>query len=453
MRLTFNSWLCCLLLAAVGPALAQRHGAGEAERREEIAAEMERALGPGLFELWYPRAVDRTHGGFLSRFDFRWQPEGDQEKMIVTQGRHTWTAAKAAEFFPGHPDYLPAAAHGFAFLRDVMWDEEHGGFYDLVTREGRVIPERDGTAIKRAYGNAFGIYGLAAYFAASGDRAALELAQEAFRWLDRHSHDPAYGGYFQFLARDGTPYRDGYGRTPPKDQNSSIHLLEAFTELYAVWPDETLRVRLEEMLRLVRDTMTDERGSLQLFFHRDWTPVSYRDSSAAVREANYRIDHVSFGHDVETAFLLLEAAEALGRTHDPVTLRQGKKMVDNALRNGWDEEAGGLYDMAYYLPGEREITILERTKNWWAQAEALNTLLLMAELFPEDPLGYYDRFEQLWDYTKIYLIDDDFGGWYAGGVDEEPEHRITPKGHIWKGAYHDGRSLMRSIQRLRGEAE
>lgn len=98
-----------------------------------------------------------------------------------------------------------------------------------------------------------------------------------------------------------------------KDQSTSIHLLEAFTELYKLWPDKLVEKRLKEMLRLVRDSSATESGYLQLYFHQDWAPVSLKDSTEAIIEANYVIDHVSFGHDIETAFLILEASHALGK--------------------------------------------------------------------------------------------------------------------------------------------
>lgn len=413
-----------------------------------IISEVERALSTGLFERWYPLAVDSVHGGFLSTFDYRFEPVEPQNKMIVTQARHVWSTAKASQFYPDDPRYLPASAHGFAFLRDVMWDREHGGFYDVVTREGEVLTGRDGAIRKLAYGNAFAIYGLAAYYRAAGDAAALDLAREAFMWLERHSHDPVYGGYNQFLEADGTIMRGGYGMETPKDQNSSIHLLEAFTELYQAWPDDLVRERLQEMLVIVRDTITTDRGYLTLFFKEDWTPISYRDSSEAVRSEHYAVDHVSFGHDVETAFLMLEASHVLGLENDTATLTVAKRMVDHALRTGWDEAVGGFYDRGYYFAGDQDLTVIADSKNWWAQAEGLNTLLLMSELFPDDEMRYGERFLKQWEYIKTYLLDHENGGWYEGGLDKEPEWKTRNKGHIWKGSYHTGRSLMAVLARL-----
>jgi mannobiose 2-epimerase len=77
----------------------------------------------------------------------------------------------------------------------------------------------------------------------------------------------------------------------------------------------------------VRDRVTAEEGYLSLFFQPDWTPVP---------------DHDSFGHDVETAFLLLEAAETLGLKRDVRTEKVARSLVDHAMKYGWDKANGGF---------------------------------------------------------------------------------------------------------------
>ncbi len=439
--------LCCALALTPAAARAQEPPRLSQAQRDSLADVLDGSLRQ-LLAAWYPAAIDRDSGGFLSDLDYRFRPSGPQHKMIVTQARHVWANARAAAFYHDS-SFLPAAAHGFAFLRDVIWDRRYGGFHWLVTRAGAPIPERDGRIIKQAYGEAVGIYGLAMYYEASHDPAALALAQHAFRWLDRHAHDPVHAGYFNYLARDGTPLRAGYAGTPPKDQNSSIHLLEACTELYRVWPDTTVRARLDELLHLVRDVIRVDPGTLTLFSTADWQPISYRDSSDAVRRAREYFDHVSYGHNIETAYLMLEAADALGRPNDPRTLRAGKQMVDLALRMGWDTAVGGFFDRGYYFRDRPGVTIIADTKNWWAQAEGLNTLLLMGDLFPHDAMAYQRRFVRQWQYIDRFLVDPEHGGWYEGGLDKEPQSRTGPKGHIWKAAYHDSRALMNVIARLR----
>jgi mannobiose 2-epimerase len=226
-------------------------------------------------------------------------------------------------------------------------------------------------------------------------------------------------------------------------------LLEAFTELYGVWKDPLLRERLQEMLFLIRDKLTTPQGYLTLFFTPDWKPVSFRDSTKDVILRHKSLDHVSFGHDVETAYLMLEASHVLGLKNDTQTLTVAKRMVDHALRNGWDSTLGGFYNEGYYFKGQPKISILFDSKNWWAQAEGLNTLLLMADRFPADPMRYFERFKQLWAYCQTYLIDHVNGDWYEEGLDKEPQRKTALKGHIWKGTYHHFRALANCVKRLR----
>jgi cellobiose epimerase len=444
------SILFCLL--AFGKILSAQTDRGtDTAERKQIAAAMENSLVHELLDKWYPQAVDTAYGGFLTTFTYDLKPTGNQYKMIVTQARHTWVNAKAAMRYPAKAYYRRGAIAGFHFLRDLMWDKQYGGFYSLVTRQGEL--PAGSTGAKEAYGNAFGLYAMAACYQSTGDTAALAMAKKAFYWLENHSHDPLNKGYFQHLQRDGTPIQRTAAtpitaETGYKDQNSSIHLLEALTALYEVWKDDLVRERLQEMLLLIRDRIVTPRGNLTLFFQPDWTPVSVRDSSRAYILRHHNLDYVSFGHDVETAYLMLEASQALGLVNDTTTLIIGKKMVDHALRNGWDARLGGFYDEGFYFKGDPSITILKQSKNWWAQAEGMNTLLLMSGYFPNDPQQYFEKFKLLWQYTQTYLIDHVNGGWYEEGLDQEPQRKTALKGHIWKATYHNYRALSNCVDRL-----
>ena len=420
--------------------------------RSRIATEIEKSIKTELLNKWYPQAIDKQYGGFLSTFAFDFKPTGNQDKMIVTQARHTWSNSRAAEIYPEVTYYKTGALQGFKFLTDIMWDKENGGFYTLVNRKGTLIP--GGTAPKDAYGNAFAIYALAAYYQSSGDTSAITAAKTAFLWLEYNAHDSLNNGYYMHLSKLGKPLQRDRN-TPStsdlgyKDQNSSIHILEAFTELYSVWPNPLLKHRLEEMLLLIRDKITNPKGYLTLFLKPDWTPISFKDSSEAVIMKHKNLDHVSFGHDVETAYLMLEASHILGIKDDTTTLRIAKSMIDHALKNGWDNKVGGFYDEGYYFKNKPQITIIKDSKNWWAQAEGLNTLLMMSDLFPNDELQYFNKFQMQWDYIKRYLIDHEHGDWYQGGLDKEPEQKTNLKGQIWKGNYHQLRAMVNCVERLR----
>ncbi len=444
--------LSLIALLPLSGAVAQRN---KPQRTESVETEKEVIL-TGLkqqlreeLEHFGKSTIDSVYGGYFTDMNYKWQQDGKQDKMIVTQARLVWANANASKYYREKEPYYRYARHGFHFLRDVMWDGEYGGFYDMVDRKGKPVG-RDGNCVKTAYGNAFGIYGLAGYYRAFGDTSALDLAVKAYKWLDEHSYDTKYGGYFQNLTRKGVPFENGMGAVPPKDQNSMIHLMEAFTELYRVWPDPELRDRLDSLFHNVRDVAIGNRPFLTLFFHRDWTPISYRDSNNYARTEHFEEDHISFGHNVETAYLLLETSNALGLKDWKRTLEVGKRMDDYALKNGWDEELGGIYDGGYIFRGEENVTIIMPTKQWWSQVEALNSFLMMFEYFPHDEMDYYAKFCDQWNYIKEYVIDHNYGGWYWGGIDKAPQNMKGPKATIWKVDYHTTRGLINCILRIEG---
>jgi len=316
-----------------------------------------------------------------------------------------------------------------------MRDKEHGGVHFRLGPKGEI--EGGLEAEKHAYGLSFAIYAGAGAYEATRDPEALALAKDTFLWLDRHAHDDAHRGYHESLSRDGRPFAPGAERRLDgigtlrgyKSMNSHIHLLEAFTALYRVWPDPGVRRRLEEVLRLVRDTIAVEPGCLNLFFTRDWRPVPAHDS---------------FGHDIETAFLLVEAAAALGIPEDPATWRMARQLVDHALEWGFDHEYGGFYDK-----GEAFAPAHDMTKIWWTQAEGLNALVLMEERYGRETSRYLDALRKEWRFILQKQVDARHGGWYGAVSREGKPPESGDKANSWQEAYHNVRALMTTVRTLR----
>ena len=185
-----------------------------------------------------------------------------------------------------------------------------------------------------------------------------------------------YGGYFEALARDGTPILAWKQDAPLqkrvdrlgvyygfKSMNSHIHLLEALTELKKIDDRPIVKERLLELFLIVRDRIAVEPGALNLYLTRDWRAIPAHDS---------------FGHDVETAYLLVEAARAIQKPEEvEKTWQVARALVDHALDWGWDEDAGGFYDKGESFAG----AAFDRKKVWWTAAEGLNALLLMHRKF------------------------------------------------------------------------
>lgn len=400
-----------------------------------------------LLQAWYPRIIDTIHGGYWTNFEYDWTLSSNQDKMLVTQARGLWTASRAARVYPDNPVYKKAADHGYQFLTGCMWDTEHGGFYQYYFSDSSQTVD---PSFKLTYGNAFALFALAEYAQINKDPQVLEWVNKAFGWLENYAHDPVGKGYFNItipenIAEYGFSVQDAvkraaWGGPDGKDQNTSIHLLEAFTATYQVLPEEPVRARLAEMLDLIRDTMVNSSGYLNLFFSKNWEPVSTKDSSRASILKNIHLDHISFGHNIETAYLLVDASRTLHGDPDQATLEIAKKLIDHTLAYGFDQNYYGLYDKGYtFSPGDK-IEIVDSTKTWWAQAEAWHALALFSTLYPKEK-AYREAIPKMWSYITQEIIDHQYGGWYNNGLDKSPGNKTMLKAHPWKSCYHDGRAL------------
>lgn len=406
------------------------------------SAEIEKVLLENVLPAWYPRTLDETGGGFYEDFARDWTQLPTQEKFIVYQARLTWTASIVAIHHPTQRGfYLRYARHGLEYLRTKMWDEREGGFFELVAPAGG--PAQRWPAWKQLYGQAFGIYAAATEYAATSDRAALDLAVEAFRWLDAHAHDAVNGGYDELLTREGqrvelvAPPEEilakfpVIGRVGEKSMNAHIHLLEALTALVTVWNDPVARERLDEVFRIVRDRIVRPEGHLAMFTTRDFQPT---------------VEQGSYGHQLETAFLLDEASRVAQRTDHAQTGAVAVRLVDHAMRWGWDSVHGGFANEgpAQGLPTNPE-------KVWWVQAEALNGLLTADYLTGGRNQAYRDAMARTWMFFRNAMLDTQYGDCYeVVEPDGRPIADRMQKANRWKANYHLVRALLVTIDRLSG---
>ena len=385
---------------------------------QRLQSQVDYALQVDILGPWFPRAMSEA-GGFDQMFDESWQRGETTERSIVYQARLTWVASQAALRYPREaPVWKERASHGAQFLAQ-MWDGENGGFFWAMKRDekGDYQPQRAGE--KHVYGIAFAIYALSAAYQATGDNNALQLAQNAFYWLETHAHDARNGGYHEALTRAGKPIIASISDTQTSDvigtrygyksMNSHIHLLEALSALHHVWPNTLLEKRLNETFFLVRDTIAVEPGALNQYFTPDWKALPERDS---------------FGHDIETAYLLIEAAHEL-KNNEAKTGQIARALVDHTLAFGWDEERAGVYDTGgvFRTPRADEDT----RKVWWTQAETLNALLLMHKRHGQETPRYWEAFVKQWNWIQQLsdrqnssrLVSRSRARWHAAGRSQQ----------------------------------
>jgi mannobiose 2-epimerase len=426
----FPKILALLLLAA--PSNFAR--GPQADEVRELRRTIDACLVEEMTRHWFPGSLD-PDGGFHQTYARDWTPLPDSDRSLVYQARMTWTAAAFARYSHAHHDeYVGYARKGVEYLDRTMRDGPSGGFHWIVGLDGKVSNGL-GTE-KHVYGTAFALYAASATYEVTHDETALKVARDAFDWLETHAHDAKQGGYFEALTREGQPILTWDASAPLskrtdrlgvyygfKTMNSHIHLLEAIAEFYRIEKTPLAKQRLDETLAIVRDRIAIEPGALNLYLTLDWRAAPAHDS---------------FGHDIETAYLLLEAAEILGIPDDPKTAKMARMLVDHALDWGWDDQNGGFYDKGDVFAGKAYDT----TKVWWTQAEGLNALLLMHLKHGEQTDRYWKAFRKQWAFIQTRMIDPVHGGWYwettREGTPSGESRKVTP----WKANYHTGRALM-----------
>jgi cellobiose epimerase len=368
-------------------------------------------LGEQAFEFWRRNGADPVHGGFLGTLDRKGQRAEPTDKGLIQQARHLW----AMSMWHGHEGQASEAkslADGlYRFLVEHFYDSSSREFYFKVSEAGALVD-----ASKVLYAEAFAIYGLAEYALAVTRPEAANFALEVFRAIDERAHDAAHGGYFQ--VHDAPWLSAGV----QKETNTHIHLMEAFTTLYACTADARVGSRLGELLALCADRLLQPNGYVHPDFERDWTPIG-----APV---------VSYGHDLETAWLMLESAGVLGRSRDEKVVAAARAMGENAASTGFDAERGGYFE--YGVPGG---PVTGRAKIWWVQCEALLGLWKLFELTGNTV--QLDRLEATLSFLELQQWDGEYGELYWG---IQPDGSITEhgtaKGSLWKTSYHDLRAFV-----------
>lgn len=387
-----------------------------------LAAEMEAILA------WWVREMpDEEQGGFYGRIDGRGRLHPQADKGVILNTRILWTFAAAART-QHDPEYRAMADRAWAYIRHHFLDEVEGGVFWMLDHLGEPTQTK-----KQVYAQAFAIYAFAEYYQLSAEPEALRLAMEIFYLLERYSSDKHKGGYLEAFSRDWQPLDDV--RLSLKDDNAvktmntHLHLLEAYTTLYRVHPDTAVRHALRALVHSFLTRFIDEKsGHLRLFFDEDWQSQS---------------SMLSFGHDIEATWLLVEAAEALGDQDLLLRCRQvAVLMANTTLSEGIDEDGGCFYET---VPGD----YFDRDKHWWPQAEAVVGFLNAFAISGQTE--FFQAARKCWTFIQDRIKDKEQGEWHwmitAAGEVAYDEDKAGP----WKGPYHNVRACMEGIRRLAAE--
>ncbi len=392
-------------------------------RMEQLKKEVSANLTTNILPYWSGKMTDNVNGGFYGRIDAKEQVFPNEDKGGILNARILWTFSSAYRVLKDTA-YLRLATRAKDYILAHFIDNQYGGAYRSVNSKGGLSDTR-----KQTYTQTFFIYGLAEYYRATGDKEALKTAKEIFEAFEKYALDRESNGYFEVFSRDWNRVRDRLiGESSDKDEktmNTHLHILEAYANLYRVWPDKRMTDRLKNLVEIFLDKIVDKKTShLICFSDKNWNSTSSVDS---------------YGHDIEASWLLYEAAHLLGDPKLLAKVRETSIKIANAAAEGLQSD-GSMINEKNYVTGS-----IKTERSWWPQAETVVGYMNAFELTGDEK--FLDKSINCWNYTKQHLVDNKNGGWFSS-VSESGVVGRADKAGFWTCPYHNGRMCLEIIERV-----
>jgi mannobiose 2-epimerase len=389
---------------------------------ETFGEELIDCLRNNILNYWIEKMVD-PRGGFYGRRDGNDTLHEDAPKGAVLNARILWSFSAAYRVLRDEK-YLDMATRAKREIIDRFYDSEYGGIYWSLDADGKPLDTK-----KQFYAIGFAIYGLSEYARATDDSEALEYAIRLCHDIERHSHDTANGGYIEALTRDWQPIADmrlsDKDNNAAKTMNTHLHIIEPYTNLLRVWRDTSLIHNVESLLNVFFHIIEgkDNRGHLGLFFDTNWQ-----------RQDN----EISYGHDIEASWLLLEAAQVLGNNNYIATALSHTRRIALAALEGRCADGS----MVYERHGNGHY---DNDKHWWVQAETVIGQVYLAAFHHQPEM--LAKAYQSWQYIKNNIVDNDGGEWFWSRRGKDI-NRDDDKAGFWKCPYHNTRMCLEVYERL-----
>jgi cellobiose epimerase len=391
--------------------------------QRKLLKSIEQELQGNLLPFWRERSLDRAGGGFIAEMANDGTLREDAPKGLILNTRLLWTFSALYRELGDERD-RELARRAYDYLQQYFRDPDYGGYVWQVDPDGQPLE-----VTKKIYGQAFCVYALSEYHRATGDADALRSAAETCNLIELHAHDARFGGYIEVLGADWSPVTDlrlsDKDMNVAKSMNNHLHVLEAYTTLHSVWPNPVVAGRLRELIRLFDERIMTPSGHFDLFFDEQW---------------KVRSDSYTYGHDIEGAWLLCEAAMALGgKELEAQVSKRAVEVARAVYREGLDLEGGLVYE-------GRNGKVIDTSREWWPQAEAMVGFWNVYRLTKE--AGFAEAVARLWAFIEKRMVDRVHGEWFwrvraDGSVDER-----EPKVSEWKDPYHATRMCLEMMRLL-----
>lgn len=376
-----------------------------------------------ILNFWMQHTIDEKNGGFAGQIDFNNQIIETAPKGSVLNARILWSFS-AAYNLTGNKLYLQNAERAYQYICNYFIDAANGGVYWTVDYKGNPLDTK-----KQVYAIAFTVYAFSEYYKAVKQPEVIQYAINLYDAIVQHSYDKIKGGYIEAFTREWKPIEDlrlsNKDANEKKTMNTHLHVLEAFTNLYSIWPWQELKNKIKELVQhFLQHIINPATNTQHLFFDENWQPKSKT---------------ISYGHDIEAAWLLQEAAEIIDDANLIKTVRQKAVAMTDAVAEGLDADGGLWYE---YEPGIKKLI---KEKHMWPQAEAM--------------VGFFNAWQNTgnklylqqstasWQFVQRHIHDKQNGEWHWG-VKENYDPMQKDKVGIWKCPYHNSRACIEIIKRI-----
>lgn len=385
-----------------------------------MVQEIKEHLLEGIIPFW-KGLRDNEYGGYYGGMDYDLNVDKHAVKGCILNSRILWFFSNAYTLLKDE-SLLDEARHGFAFMKEHCMDKENGGIFWSLKYDGQ--PEE---TLKHTYNQAFAIYALSSYYEASGDEEALSMAKELFALLeekcvDEEGYLEAFDKEFNIIDNDKLSEN---GVMADKTMNTLLHVFEAYTELYRVAGIEQVKEKLMWIMDVFADKVYNpELHRQEVFFDEHWNTI---------------LDLHSYGHDIETAWLIDRGVEVIG-----------EKKYEEKMSPITKDLTAQIYKVAFdgnSLANECEKGVVNTHRIWWVQAETVVGFLNGYQKNPDKP-EYLEAAQKEWKFIKEHVIDKRSGSEWFWEVDEDGNpYEGRPIVEPWKCPYHNGRMCFEVINR------
>ncbi|MCQ2506282.1 MAG: AGE family epimerase/isomerase [Lachnospiraceae bacterium] len=399
---------------------------------------------------YWNKLKDDENGGFYGYVGYDLKVDKEYEKGCILNSRILWFYANAYKQLKEEA-LLENAKHAYSFLKSSCLDKDNGGVYWSITYDGKPCD-----TTKHTYNQAFSVYALSSYYEVTKDIEALFIAKSLVDVIEGKMKDDI--GYLEAFSVDFVPASNEKlsenGVEAEKTMNTLLHVLEAYTEMYRVCclyesEIEAKAFPLKEVIKTLTEALYKVFDTVAL---KIYNPLLKRQEVFFDKFFNPIIDLHSYGHDIETAWLLGRSLDIVSyfdlekSMYERIAINGEKSVEDrrNLIDNLYEicnHLTEKIYDLAYVnhsLLNECDKGVVNTDRIWWVQSEAVlgfvNGFARIGEM------KYLLAAQDILNFILNTLTDKREGSEWFWKLDENllPVEG-KPITEPWKCPYHNGR--------------